>query len=164
MSNTPLQDANVRATHYFLARSFAGCRHCGSRSPVFALLLPRGHETADPDDGIPPCWIPARARALLSSVALLSIPARRRLARLAPRYRENYSPGLRIECWLNHCECCGAVLDEQTLHEEPGGAFVPLSPEQAREITLLTVADAIEAEADGYALAPSFYEFATPVR
>jgi hypothetical protein len=164
MNLTPLPDANVRASHYCLARSRAVCRHCGFRSAVFALLLPEGHETADPDDGVPPNWIPAGAQALLSSVAQLSPAARRRLARLAPRYRENHSPGLHIECWLNHCERCGAVQDEQALHEEPGGAFVPLSPEQAREITLLHVADAIEAEADGYALAPSFYEFAARAR
>jgi hypothetical protein len=47
------------------------------------------------------------------------------------------------------------VLDDQELHGEPGGAFLPISDAEASGVELIRVEDAFEADASGYTLAPA---------
>jgi hypothetical protein len=43
-------DANIRSQTYFVARTSARCRHCGSWTRVLALAVPLSHETLLPTD------------------------------------------------------------------------------------------------------------------
>jgi hypothetical protein len=47
--STP-NDINVRSPHYLIARTLGRCWHCRAMTPLFALVVPPGHETVDLDD------------------------------------------------------------------------------------------------------------------
>ena len=40
-------DINIRSSSYFIVKSVTSCWTCGKGIPVFALLLPAGHETLE---------------------------------------------------------------------------------------------------------------------
>ena len=42
---------------------------------------------------------------------------------------------------MNHCYRCRGQLTDHYLHDEPGFAFFPTSPEQCRTICLFALAD-----------------------
>jgi Domain of unknown function (DUF5710) len=54
-----------------------------------------------------------------------------------PLYKPDYSQTVGGMYYMNHCEHCSAKMGDFYMHEEPGGAFVPIDRDAAMRITLL---------------------------
>ena len=144
-------NANLRSPSYFIARTQARCEHCDQLSNVIALALPPGHEV-QLDGG----WEYVDGNAFIFYVEELAAPISRRLMQIAPLLGREREEGHRHAYWANHCEHCGLMLSDDTLHCEPGG-FMPTQPDEAAAIQLTRVAEAFSAEAAGYALEPELF-------
>jgi len=159
---------NFRAPTYYIARTAGVCPHCHSDTPLVALMLPPGHEalSVDEEDASPGVDVPSGSdiwesvprHAFLFYVESLPDEARRHLQALAPNYRFAASPATRGDYWANHCARCDAFQEDQDLFCEPEGAFSPVSSAAASSIELLSMSEALEVFAAGYALDPQFVE------
>jgi hypothetical protein len=152
-----LSDANIRSQDYFVARTRARCRHCGRTTGLLALALSGKHEArvADDSEG----WQTAGGNAFVFQVEQLPDHVQARLSRLSRHFRPAPIGAAGSSTWTNHCEHCGAVLEEQDLHCEPGGAFMPSNETAAARIQLLQMREPFEAVAAGYALEPQYFHF-----
>jgi len=168
MSETPtLADANVRSQTYYVARTNVRCWHCGLSTRVLALAMPPSHETLDEDaqaddgcsDRASEAWQPAAVNAMLFYVERLPDDVKDRLNRISPFFRLAHSAATLNSYWANHCEHCGALLDDHELHCEPDGAFVPSCEAAAACIQLQQIQEPFEAMAAGYAFEPEFFGF-----
>lgn len=159
---------NFRAAHYWIALSAGVCPRCHGDTPLVALMLPPGHEALSVDEeDAPPgvdvssgsdIWESVPRHAFLFYVECLPDEARRHLQALAPKYRFAASPATRGAYWANHCARCDAFQEDQDLFCEPEGAFSPVSSAAASSIELLSMSEALEVFAAGYALDPQFVE------
>jgi hypothetical protein len=155
-------EVNVRAPRVLLAATAAICGRCGGATRVFALVVPPGHLVLEPDDGCaqdaaaPAEWCVAPHGAFLFHVGFVNDAAARRLRRLTRGFRAVRTDC--ADCWANHCECCGSMLEDQDLFCEPGGAFLPESPELARRIHLVAIDEPFEACAAGFDHDPPFFD------
>jgi hypothetical protein len=152
-------DFNVRSSHgYYIAESTAVCGRCSAATRVFAVALPREHETialdpdADREESAQDTWEAAGFGALLFYIERLSEAVRRRLTQLAPGLRFSYSVPLQGAYWTNHCERCDLLLEDHELFCEPEGAF--LAMHGVDELRLSRIDEPFEAFAAGYVCAP----------
>ena len=153
-------DPNYRSPRYSIARTATRCWHCGQSTRVLALLLPEDHETLEPESTEESnAWQPAGGNAFLFYLAYLPDGVQRRLLPLSATFRAAHSAATANRYWANHCEHCGALLDDQELHCETTGAFMPCSEAEAQNIELLQVHEPFEALAGGYAPEPEFLRF-----
>ena len=162
----PLPVANVRSQTFYVARTNAGCWHCGMPTRVLALAMPDSHETLDAelkveaDDRCEPesdAWQRANFSAFLFYVEHLPGNVQDRLKQISPFFRPAYSAATLNTYWANHCEHCEALLGDHELHCEPDGAFVPAGEAAATNIELLQIRTPFEATAAGYAFEPEFF-------
>jgi hypothetical protein len=154
-----LSDPNLRSPTYYVAQTNAACRDCGLSTQLLALALPRTHETLEDGatDSAADTWQNADVDAFLFYVEQLPHDVQHRLQRMSPGYRQARSAATQGVYWVNHCEHCGASLDDYELHCEPEGAFMPCSEAEARKIHLLQILEPIEALAAGYSPDPVFF-------
>jgi hypothetical protein len=166
-----LTDPNLRSPTYYVAQTNAACGHCGLSTQLLALALPRTHETLEADpagddvapdrvdsrDSITDTWQHANVDAFLFYVEQLPHDVQRQLQKISPGYRQALSAATQGVYWVNHCEHCGALLDDCELHCEPEGAFMPCNDAEARKIHLLQILEPIEALAAGYSPDPVFF-------
>src|SRR5690242_15529938 len=54
----------------------------------------------------------------------------------------------RDELLRNHCDRCGSLQGDFFLHEEPGGAFVPMNFEQLARIAFMRIDGRIRCDGD----------------
>jgi hypothetical protein len=154
----PLPDANVRSQTYYVAGTEAPCLRCGLPTRLLALAVPHSHETLDGDSpDLLDEWQRANFSAFLFYVGHLPESVQTRLNQLSPHFRLEYSTTTLNTYWANHCEHCGAFLEDHDLHCEPDGAFLPSSEDAAAGIELLQVHEPFEASAGGYAIEPEFF-------
>jgi hypothetical protein len=107
------------------------CPACGEGTYVYALVAAALYHAPEEDTFTGPL--------VLKDIE--SLP-RRVLALL-----EQHCPGWRLECQdstqspslRNHCQHCGAVIPDQSLHAEPGSAFCPTSPADCLNIHAFAV-------------------------
>jgi hypothetical protein len=144
-------DANIRSSSYYVAQTNAQCERCNRTTRVIALALPPRHETR-----LEGRWQRVVANAFIFYVTELPRPVYRHLLRLSPLFSRKRGEGELNPYWANHCEHCGAMLNDDVLHCEPGG-FMPSLPAQAEAICLSHVAGGFSALAAGYALDPQFF-------
>ena len=148
--------ANVRAASYYIARSSAVCPHCRATTRLTALAVALRFETRDDESDE---WQPVAASAFCFHVAAVSTAVYRRLLEEAANFKFAFSE-TGSACWTNHCEHCGAALNDDELHCEPGAhGFVPCSERQASSVTLVEVREPFEASVGGVALEPEFFGF-----
>jgi hypothetical protein len=166
-----LSEPNLRSPTYYVARTNAACGDCGLSTQLLALALPRTHETLEADgagDGVAPdrvdsgdsatdIWQHSDVDAFVFCVEQLPDRVQRQLQKISPEYRQARSAATQSVYWVNHCEHCGALLDDYELHCEPEGAFMPCSEAEARKIHLLQILEPIEALAAGYSPDPVFF-------
>jgi hypothetical protein len=156
----PPPEANVRSQSYYVAGTDCGCWRCGISTRLLALAVPHSHETLDGDSPhLPDAWQRANFNAFLFYVERLPESVQTRLSELSRHFRLEYSTATLSAYWANHCEHCGALLEDHELHCEPDGAFLPLSEAAAGGIELLQVNEPFEAAAAGYAFEPEFFGF-----
>jgi hypothetical protein len=161
---------NVRSSHYQLALTIARCPHCGAPTALVGLVVPPGHETLDPEDdppheeSEPPLWSVSHHHAFLFHVEFLPVDVQTTVRQFVPAYgraeadADTDDGSADGRCgWANHCERCGALLDDQELFCEPEGAFLPTNEARAAAIHLVKVDAPFEAAAGGYALEPQFF-------
>jgi hypothetical protein len=141
----------LRSSSYYIAHAHAQCESCNQSSRVIALALPPGHESRV--DG---SWQYAEANAFIFYVAELAAPVSRLLHQAAPLFSRKWGEGQRNPYWANHCEHCGSMFNDETLHCEPGG-FMPTQPAEAEAIELSRIAEEFSAEAAGYAFDPEYF-------
>lgn len=157
-------DLNVRSDSYWIAHTIGECGQCGAATRVIALALPPGHESltlewsVDGDEPVGHVWESTAASAFLFYVEHLPEGLQRRLEEFSRNYHLAGSDYTRGPYWANHCGSCDAAIDDHDLFCEPGGAFLPTTPESAAAITLVRIAEALQAAAIGYACEPQFFE------
>lgn len=156
---------NVRSPRYLIARTRGVCRHCKAQTNLFGLALPPGHATPDGDEdaedaehsGAADNWLVSTHHALLFHVDFLNAEVQARLGSLTRSFRLGRRDVDAAPAWANHCEACGAWLDDEELFCEPGEAFFPTSESSAASIRLLGVDEVLEAAAGGYSFDPNFF-------
>jgi len=156
----PLPQANVRAQSYYVACTEVRCWRCGISTRLLALAVPHSHETLDGDSPLSPdAWQRADFTAFLFYVEHLPASVQTRLTQLSRNFQPGHSTAALGCYWANHCEHCGALLEDHELHCEPDGAFLPFTEAAAAGITLLHIHEPFEAAAAGYAFEPEFFRF-----
>jgi hypothetical protein len=146
-----LDGANIQSPSYYLLSAKAACPHCGRDTRVFALAVPAVHRWLHADeDAAVPTWQDAVGPAVLFRIEGLAPAVRQRLRLLAPGYRPARGQSPAASPWLNHCDRCREPLDEDELHGEPEGAFMPTDPAAARAIESKVVHQPLQASAGGY--------------
>jgi hypothetical protein len=158
------EDVNIRSPRFFLARTTAACGRCGGRTSMFGFAVPPGHEVLELDDATDEAlamdsWRIAACNAFLFHVAFLPAGIVDRLGEGIRSYRLHAHEGTNSTYWANHCEQCGAQLDDQELFCEPEGGFLPTNELDAGLIELLSIEEPFEAAAAGYAYDPQFFDF-----
>jgi|GEM_PF-889196 len=107
----------------FVAEAKTTCWSCGEKTPVVALATEMLDENGDPYI----CTL-LEVEEIPSALSLL-------FQRHYDFFKKSFSEVGEIVCYMNHCRC-GASQDDWHLHDEPGGCFFPLSPEEAMTILL----------------------------
>ncbi len=160
---------NNRSQSYFIACALQRCECCDKLTPVVGLVLPSGHETLqiDPDsvsDALATdIWEAADGGAILFDIEYLPDTVQNRLRQFSQHYRMAVSEATGSANWMNHCSFCGAQQADFDVYCEPEGAFMPISAEAAKNISLHEVRESFAAQAAGYAYAPEFLEHAQQV-
>jgi hypothetical protein len=145
-----LDGANIRAPSYYLLSTRTACPQCGRETQVFALAVPAAHRWLHADEDAAPTWQDAVGPAVLFRVEALAPAVRQRLRLLAPGYRPARGKSAVASPWLNHCDRCHEPLDEDELHCEPEGAFMPMDRAAACAIDAKAVQQPFKASASGY--------------
>jgi hypothetical protein len=149
-----------RSRGYWLAQLAMVCPFCDAATRVAGVALPANHETLDDAGDQDSAWQTVAANALLFFITQIPRETENHLRRLAPGFRRAASgPADGESHWANHCEHCGALLDDQELHCEPGDTFVPITAAQGSTIRLIEFDEPFEASAAGYSLEPEFLPF-----
>jgi len=154
-----LPDANIRSPTYCIASTTAPCCHCGLSTRLLALAMPHDHETLDANAEADAAWQRANTSALLFYVEHLAEAIQARLTQLSRQFRPEHSAVTLSTYWANHCEHCGALLEDHELHCEPEGAFMASSEIAAGNIQLIEIHEPFEAVAAGYSFEPEFFRF-----
>jgi hypothetical protein len=140
-------DVNVRSSMYYLAETVELCWKCGEPSRVFGIAVPAGYESAEYDDEGNKTWESTGDMAFLSYIEYLPESVQTRIRVLTTHYWLDFSKTTNSSYWMNHCEPCGMKQGDHELFHEPHGAFLPMTPEDARAIKLHPVSERFEADA-----------------
>jgi hypothetical protein len=157
-------DVNVRSARYLIAHAKGRCGRCRAHIDLVALVLPPGHESLVLDDEAAEhesgemVWVTAAGSAFLFYVGHLPPSVEGRLTAVSGSYRHAFSGATQGSYWANHCNACGALIEDHDLFCEPEGAFLPTSAASAASIRLIAIDEPIEAAAAGYAFDPQFFE------
>jgi hypothetical protein len=149
-------EVNIRSASFLVARRRGVCIRCREPTPLIAVALPHGHLTLDPDTDR---WQAATLNALVFYVGYLPDEVGGRLQQFSSSYRLAYSEETSDTYWANHCERCLSLQPDHELFCEPGGAFVPISENEAAAIEVSVIEAPFEASAAGYAYQPEFFAF-----
>jgi hypothetical protein len=153
--NQSLPGVNIRSKTYYVARTVAPCHHCRLPTCLLALALPRDHEILDPDEsGV---WYPAEVNAFLFHIERLPEDIQCELRRLSQQFHLSKSAAIDSR-WANHCDHCGALLDDEELHCEMDSPFMPSNGAAAARIELLEILKPLEVSAHGYAMEPEHFQ------
>jgi len=151
-------DVNIRSPRFLLARTIGICRHCLSPTPLVGLALPPGHmvleldhEARDDAEAID-AWRIASGSAFIFEVGFIPAAVQSRIGQVTRLFK----PGA-DGCWANRCERCAGLQDDRDLYCEPDGAFFPTNDASASLIQLVSVDEAFEAVAAGYAYEPAYF-------
>jgi hypothetical protein len=146
---------NVRHSRYIIVENKIVCPHCSLTTAVFALALPAGYESLNPDDDMPEnqteAWERTEFAAVLSYIQYLPDAVINRVGAHTAQYRMNSSSEGRDRFWKNHCEHCQEVIEEELLHEDLDSAFGSMGAELSGAIQLHQVREPFEAWAGGAA-------------
>lgn len=144
----------VRAPYYYVIESESNCWKCSDWTRVFSFKLPEEHEQfdyiEDEDEDFELMsnlgeWRCHGYRGTVSNVHSLSPPVTKQIRRFTENFKHAYSRTADSRYLMNHCEYCGAKLGDFFMHGEPGGAFFPTSPDQARRMTLVRINERFDA-------------------
>lgn len=140
---------NLRSGRYIIVESKLACERCNKVTAVFAIALPAGYESLVAGEGDDSdSWEASPISAVLSYVEYLPETVASRISALTSRFkRPDGDTGKTF--WMNHCEHCGAAIEEEELHGDLDGPFGPLPPLGLEAIQLHPVREAFEGWAGG---------------
>jgi hypothetical protein len=120
---------NVRSSRYFIVESRMRCDQCNVVTAVFGFALPADYESLYVDDDAPDdesgTWESPGIAAVLSYVDYLPEAVADRIRSVTQHYRLDLQSEAGGTFWMNHCEHCGAQMEEEELHGDPGSPFGP---------------------------------------
>jgi hypothetical protein len=124
-------------------------------------MVPPEHElrSAEMDDAGPasePGWETVSSSALLFHLEALPSAVEHRLGEQASTFKRAAGAVSLSGCWANHCSFCSQAWPDEDCFCEPGGAFLPASPEELEKLSIITVAEPFAALVGGYAPDPDF--------
>jgi hypothetical protein len=136
LDNTRNAHPNVRSTKYLIVESKTRCDQCKVVTAVFAFALPASYESLYVDDDTPDdesgTWETRGIAAVLSYVEYLPETVADHVRSVTQHYRLDRNGEIGSTFWTNHCEHCGAPMEEEELHGDPGNPFGPM-PDQGLE-------------------------------
>jgi len=135
----PVPDIDIRCDTYCIARTATRCWKCGDATSVMGIVLPSGHETLESDDDGSTWWERRPEPCFVYYITEFLAPVAARSAIISPHYRLAFSKTTASSYFMNHCEHCKMKQGDFGLYCEPGGAFFPMSPDDARDIRIQTV-------------------------
>jgi hypothetical protein len=141
----PTDGTNVRSAAYLVAHSVGACERCQRPTSLFSVGLLPGHERHLDNE-----WVTVNSPVLLFQVEHLATDVISVLSELSQHYRLTHSGPTDSECWLNHCQHCGAPQEDYWLHCEPEGAFMPTSVQAAEQVQFVQVQGPFAAAAMGF--------------
>lgn len=125
-----MNDDTIKVTSpIYLLRSFQSCWKCGANQEVIAIAT-RHLEESDPNalhEGDEP--------VALENIEVMPAPILEYIRRVHPRYEKRVSKTAGSAYYMNTCTC-GAHFGDFYLHNEPGGAFFPMSEDEASQIEI----------------------------
>jgi hypothetical protein len=162
-------ECNIRAPGYFVATTPFCCWRCRGITHVHGFALPAGYEALNTDDESgEDFWEEADdSPTFVYHIDCLSLEPMERMRSVTDTYRLCYDRGLDAYHWLNVCHYCGLQLNDTAVFSELGYGFMPLTPEQAKHITLCYVDAPFTASAGGWWLGSQLFDsmtFALPHR
>ncbi len=117
-------EPNVRSSSYSLVQGRMQCPQCDSVTAVFACALPAGYESRYVDDGPVGAeigtWEVQTMAAVLSYIESLPDTVANHIRALTQHFRLAPDEASGETFWINHCEHCGAQMEEEELHEFDG--------------------------------------------
>lgn len=115
----------------YLALASTNCWSCKTATPVFCLCA-RGVEDEDNEGCDDFAWL----FVSLFNFKHCGDDLQQIIDQHAIGYTKDSSKQAGARYYMNHCKHCGAKLGDFFMHEEPGGAFFPMSKQEAQKITL----------------------------
>lgn len=147
-----MKDNARHPTGFYLAESYGYCWKCGQLTPMYAFMLPTGHEEyIEDEEGAE--WEEHDYSAWLEAVYNLPQHAITAVRGMTSLYYPDSSRTAGETYWMNHCQHCHAKQGDFYLFHEPGGAFWPENEGEAAGIVLLSFNEPFAALAGGLALA-----------
>lgn len=160
----PAQSPNIRAVRYWIASARLTCWRCRGTSPIHGFALPPGHETLEVDDESgAETWESSDEATFVCYLDYVLPAAIQSMRQRTADYRYSYRRSSQTFYWANCCGHCGAKLGDYDAFCEPGQGFMPLTRDQASEITLASVEAPFAATAGGWSLGEGLIEFMTLV-
>ncbi|PZP49410.1 MAG: hypothetical protein DI598_07925 [Pseudopedobacter saltans] len=125
---------------FFIAINSRHCYKCAKPTTVIALASDNFYYLDDDnEENDNEKWIQEDYFSFFSMPLYLNEEVRNVLNRLFPQYKLGYSKTVDGTYWANHCVHCGLLQGDFYLHSEPGEAFCPVSMEDYRQITLISI-------------------------
>lgn len=127
-------DFQITAPSYYIARSVERCWKCKHAQYVYGLMLPPGYYEDDPD--APGFNSAFDGYVFLNFVTRLHRDITGAMGQVTQSYSLAATKTHPEPYYANHCEQCKAVFGDFFMHSEPGGAFFPMSAQDAKIIKL----------------------------
>ncbi|CAG9266202.1 conserved hypothetical protein [Burkholderia diffusa] len=134
------------APYFYIAKNHQSCWRCGETSPVYCLAstgdyLERRQDFDDEDHLVKVVeWNIAEygsfVGTFISNMTMVNGKVGRFIKERCSSYYVDYSKMASSSYYMNHCVACDAKFGDFFMHNEPGGAFSPMSENEARSIQL----------------------------
>lgn len=152
--------ANIRAESYYILQSIHQCWKCRSVIKVFGFMLPKEHETI-----VNGKWQKSYEHSIISFVNFIPETVQDTIAKLTLEYRYALYKSQGFYAYVNHCSKCKMKQSDNSLYQEPGGAFDPYTKQDASLIVWHYVGKPFKASCGSYTLDVPFFDLmrkATP--
>lgn len=188
-----LEDSNkyhLFSEYYFIGQNERLCWNCGELISLFAFCLPRGHKyltidylEADDEaidgadewkhydnslvriesDGTCYAWATNPCFSGISNITEMNPRALGQIRHFTNHWRAEHSKMAGYSYYGNHCPHCLRLQGDFMTFREPGGAFVPTSPDGASRIKLYKIDEAVFLKGGTSVTTSDFYEYMTHI-
>lgn len=150
-------EPNTRTKGFYIVESKELCWKCHKITKVFAFLLPKGNEHIeeiyDEDKGESYNeWFKFEHEFFITYVEYLNKEALTIMEKFSSNYYYDFSKFIKEKYYINHCEHCGSNQGDHFMFEEHGGAFLPSSIAETKQMKFYWFEEFLEASTGGYLL------------
>ncbi|KAE8753528.1 hypothetical protein FSO04_44660 [Paraburkholderia madseniana] len=161
------------APHFYLATTREQSWRCGEATAVHCIACTGDYLQRrldyDEDDGAVRGveWAISEYGSFvgmfIGNLTLVNGSVRRLISERCPGYYVDLSKMADSSYYMNHCAHCNAKFGDFFMYSEPGGAFFPVTPEEAKLIQLTRIDLPLLAQGNGSASAPDMVPYCTVV-